>query len=270
VLSTLPTIWDRLAAAGVSGRYYFSNLPFLGLWGPKYVSISRPYQQFLADAAAGTLPSVSFIDPKFTITDTGDGNDDHPHADIRAGDAFLAQTFFALANGPLWPRTVFVVTYDEWGGFFDHVTPPRVAAGNAVDPDLVNGDALLGFRIPVCIASPFSARGPENDDNDRQSSRVVSSLFDHTSVLKFIEWRWLLASLTPRDASPSITNLAHALQFDHPDFSVPQLPNPPAAPPFSCVAPAARLSSSLRNDHEEDAWKGLLDSGLLEGWDLPF
>lgn len=104
VLSTLPTIWDRLAAAGVSGRYYFSNLPFLGLWGPKYTPISRPYQQFLLDAAAGALPVVSFIDPKFTITDTGDGNDDHPHADIRAGDAFLAQTFFALANGPLWPR----------------------------------------------------------------------------------------------------------------------------------------------------------------------
>src|SRR3984893_9624443 len=223
-LSTLPTIWDRLAAAGVSARYYFSNLPFLGLWGPRYIPISRPYQQFLADAAVGTLPSVSFVDPRFTITDLGDGNDDHPHADIRAGDAFLAQTFFAVANGPLWPRTVFVVTYDEWGGFFDHVPPPRVAAGNLVDPDIVHGKALLGFRIPVCVASPFSRtrhdedHGRDNEhDDDERGSGVVSSLFDHTSVLKFIEWRWQLSPLTPRDASQDIKNLAHSLSFEHQD-----------------------------------------------------
>jgi len=267
-LSTLPTIWDRLAAAGVSGTYYFSNLPFLGLWGPKYISISRPYQQFLLDAAAGTLPSVSFVDPRFTLTDTGDGNDDHPHADIRAGDQFLAETFFAVANGPLWPRTVFVITYDEWGGFFDHVAPPRVAAGNQVDSDLVGGNALLGFRIPVCIASPFSARGPGNDQNNRQSSRVVSSLFDHTSILKFIEWRWQLSALTARDASSSITNLAHALKFDHPDFSVPELPLPPSAPPFSCVTASASLARGTA-ENEENAWEGLRDSGLLDEWNLP-
>ena len=71
-LSTLPTIWDRLIAAGISATYYFSNLPFLGLWGPKYSSISRPYQQFLADAATGTLPSVSFVDPRCAGTLRGD------------------------------------------------------------------------------------------------------------------------------------------------------------------------------------------------------
>src|SRR5947207_12204397 len=138
-LATMPTIWDRLAAAGVSGRYYFSNLPFLGLWGTKYVPISSPYQQFLLDAASGKLPAVSFLDPRFTTTDDGTGNDDHPHADIRSGDAFLAQTFHAVANGPGWPRTLFIVNYDEWGGFFDHVAPPRATAPNTVDPDLVAG-----------------------------------------------------------------------------------------------------------------------------------
>jgi phospholipase C len=278
VLSTLPTIWDSLAAAGVSATYYFSNLPFLGLWGPKYVGISRPYQQFLLDAAAGTLPSVSFVDPSFTIADMGEGNDDHPHADIRAGDAFLARTFAAVANGPLWRRTVFVVTYDEWGGFFDHVPPPRVAAGNLVDPDIVNGKALLGFRIPVCVASPFSRarrhgdheRDDRHDDHDdRPDSRVVSSLFDHTSVLKFIEWRWQVPSLTPRDASHNITNLAHALDFEHPDFSVPQLPLP-TSPPVAPCSPASPNSSLLRRNEseEEDAWTGLLNSGLLDGWNL--
>jgi phospholipase C len=274
-LSTLPTIWDSLAAADVSSTYYFSNLPFLGLWGPRYTSISRPYQQFLADAAAGTLPAVSFVDPKFTITDTGDGNDDHPHADIRAGDLFLAQTFSAVANGPLWPRTVFVVTYDEWGGFFDHVPPPRVAAANLVDPDIVRGKTLLGFRIPVCVASPFSrARNHDNhghgrDHDDEHDSRVISSLFDHTSVLKLIEWRWRLAPLTPRDSSNRIKNLAHALDFDHPDFSVPSLPIPPQPPPFNCVQTNSPSTLNSTTENEEDAWRGLLNSGLLDGWNLP-
>jgi phospholipase C len=65
--STLPTIWDRLAEAGVSGRYYYSDVPFLLLWGTKYDGISSPYAQFLADAAAGTLPAVSFVDPRFLV-----------------------------------------------------------------------------------------------------------------------------------------------------------------------------------------------------------
>lgn len=279
VPSTLPTIWDRLAEAGVSASYYFSNLPFLGLWGPKYIPISRPYQQFLLDAAAGTLPAVSFVDPNFTITDMGEGNDDHPHADIRAGDAFLAQTFHAVANGPLWPRTVFVINYDEWGGFFDHVPPPRVAAANLVDPDIVRGNTLLGFRVPVCVASPFS-RAPRHEhhghsphDDDDRGSRVVSSLFDHTSVLKLIEWRWQLSPLTPRDASQSITNLAHSLDFEHPDFSVPQLPFPTAPPPTACAQPTAVQTggtpTAFSTEGEENAWRGLLNSGLLDGWHLP-
>ena len=64
-VSTLPTIWDRLAAANVSGRYYFSDVPFLAVWGSKYIPISRPVSQFYLDCAAGTLPSVSYIDPRF-------------------------------------------------------------------------------------------------------------------------------------------------------------------------------------------------------------
>ena len=90
-ISTLPTIWDSLAAAGVSRKYYYGNVPFLALWGTKYLDISEPYATFLTDAAAGTLPAVSFVDPRFTILDDGGGNDDHPHADLRAGEAFMGQ-----------------------------------------------------------------------------------------------------------------------------------------------------------------------------------
>jgi phospholipase C len=220
-LTTLPTIWDRLAAAGVSANYYYSNLPFLGLWGPKYVGIARPYADFLLAAAAGTLPAVSFVDPIYTVLDDGTGNDNHPHADIRKGDRFLYDTFEAVLKGPKWPNTVFVVNFDEWGGFFDHVAPPRAAAPNNVDPDLVNGKALLGIRVPTVVASPFSA-GQPNDP------RVSSLVFDHTSVLKLIEWRWGLAPLTARDASNDVSNLAYALNFENPNNSVPTLPLPPA------------------------------------------
>lgn len=227
-VSTLPTIWDRLAAAGVSGNYYFSNVPFLALWGAKYLPISRPYAAFLADAAAGTLPALSVVDPNFTQQDEGTGNDDHPHADIRRGDAFLSETFRAVASGPAWSKTVFVVSYDEWGGFFEHVAPPRATAPNTVDPDLVAGKALLGFRVPVVVASPFS-RG--HSTRPRVSHRV----FDHTSVLKLIEWRWGLSPLTARDASNDVHNLALALDFNHRQNTVPTLPLPVDVPPAPCA-----------------------------------
>ena len=219
--TSLPTIWDRLASAGVSARYYFSNVPFLALWGVKYLGISRLYEEFLVAARTGTLPAVSFIDPRYTILDDGTGNDDHPHADIRKGDRFLYKTFQAVARGPKWASTVFIVNFDEWGGFFEHVAPPRATAANNVDTDLVNGKALLGCRVPTVVASPFSRGNPA-------ASRVSALVFDHTSVLKLIEWRWGLATLTPRDASTDVNNLAYALNFSQPDATVPSLPEPQA------------------------------------------
>ena len=225
-LSTLPTIWDRLADAGVSARYYFSDAPFLLLWGTKYNGISSPYVQFLDDAAAGALPAVSFVDPSFLVEELGTCNSDHPHCDVRASDAFLAEAFHAVATGPDWPSTVFIVIYDEGGGFFDHVPPPRAVAPNDVDPDLVRGKALLGFRVPAIVASPWSKGSPDNP-------RVSSTVFDHTSVLKLIEWRWHLRPLTARDASDDVGNLIDLLAFGRFDPTVPDLPFPsePAVTP---------------------------------------
>jgi phospholipase C len=217
--TSLPTIWDRLAAAGVSGRYYFNNVPVLVLWDTKYLGISRTFDDFKSDASNGTLPAVAYLDPRFTTIDDGLGNDDHPHADIRRGDRFLHDAFEAVANGPDWSSTVFIVTFDEWGGFFEHVPPPRATAANNVDTDVVNGKTLLGFRVPTIIASPFT-RGVENNPS------VSHLVFDHTSILKLIEWRWGLAPLSPRDASNDIANLALALNFNQPVVSLPTLPKP--------------------------------------------
>jgi phospholipase C len=239
-ISSLPTILDRLADAKVSHNYYYSNAPYLALWADKYLDISKLYSDFLAQASNGTLPAVSFLDPAYTILDDGTGNDDHPHADIREGDRFLYDVFEAIATGPAWSSTVFVVNFDEWGGFFDHVPPPRAQAANAVDTDIVDGKTLLGFRLPVVIASPFS-RG------DAQNPRISSLVFDHTSVLKLIEWRWRLAPLTPRDASGDIDNLAYALNFNQPQTAVPNLPKPDTpAMPTPCLRDTGGMPDAVQ------------------------
>jgi phospholipase C len=216
-LTSLPTIFDRLSAAGVSHRYYFGNVPYLSLWGLKYLFSASLFSSFLASAAAGALPAVSFVDPSFTVLDDGTGNDNHPHADIRNGDAFLSTIFRALTASPKWQNTVLIITFDEWGGFFEHVAPPRAVAPNNVDSDQVNGQVLLGFRVPVVIASPFTR-------NTGSSTKVSSVVFDHTSILKLIEWRWNLRPLTARDESNQIGNPAAIMNFHSPDSSIPTLP----------------------------------------------
>ena len=257
-ICTLPTIWDNLAAAGVSSKYYFSNVPFLSMWGDKYVGMSAFFTDFLTDAASGNLPAVSFLDPKFTLLDNGDGNDDHPHADVRAGEYFLYQVYQAITSGPGWKNTVLVVNRDEWGGFFDTVAPPRVIAPNDVDTDLVDGRALLGCRVPVVVVSPFTLGQPA-------TPRINSQLYDHTSVLKLIEWRHSLPPLTSRDASNEVGNLAEALNFGPHDYSVPSLPYVPPPTPTSCLP----LELGSKVDNESYDFNVLLHSDLTANWPLP-
>jgi phospholipase C len=253
--TSLPTIWDELAAAGVSAKYYFNNVPFLALWGLKYLPISDSYANFLSDAASGNLPAVSFVDPIYTITDDGTGNDDHPHADIRNGDYFLAQTFRAVANGPAWKNTVLIINFDEWGGFFEHVPPPRAAAPNRVDPDLVNGKALLGFRVPTVVASPFTRGNPS-------TPRVAHRTFDHTSILKLIEWRWGLSPLTARDSSSDVGNIVTALNLASPNTTVPALPNPSKPQTSPCIiVPGAAASVPSTTPFGR-----LAESELMQAW----
>jgi len=258
-ISMLPTIWDRLNhSGGPTGRYYFSDIPFLALWGTKYLPIAGPFGEFLVDAAAGTLPNVAYLDPRFEDEGSGTSGDDHPHADIRAGDAFLASVFHAVSTGPDWGRTVLIVTYDEWGGFYDHVVPPRVTASSAVDKDVVAGKALLGYRVPTIVASPWTRGSPRHP-------RVVHNLFDHTSILKFIESNFRLAPLGPRDASRSATDpldLARALAPGRGDASVPaDIPAflaPPVVIPCSALNPSPVVA--------DNTWAPLRASDLLRAW----
>jgi phospholipase C len=258
--SRLPTIFDRLAAAGVSHRYFFSNLPFASFWGFKYAISSGLFTEFLQRAATGTLPAVSFVDPSYTLLDDGSGNDDHPHADIRNGDAFLAAVFSALATGPSWKNTVLIINFDEGGGFFDHVAPPRVVAANSGDTDIVGGQVLLGFRTPTIIVSPLTR-------NPLPVPLVSHTVFDHTSVLKLIEWRWNLQPLTPRDGSPQIGNFATEMNFSSPNPAVPALPRPgkvAAAPCFEGIVRFPNSSDSKTATNFVD-FRGQTPGSVLAG-----
>lgn len=202
-LCTLPTIWDRLAAKGLRGNYYFNDFSFLSLWGTKYAGITRTYDQFLADCASGDLPHVAYVDPSFAGEELGLSGDDHPHGDIREGEYFLARTYAALTSSPAWEHTVVIFNFDEWGGFFDHVAPSTA-------PDVDPAYELRGFRVPCIIASPYARRG------------YVASTgpYDHTSVLAFIEQHYGLDPLSVRDANAA--SIGELLDLSKANESVPQ------------------------------------------------
>jgi phospholipase C len=241
VTSTLPTIWDRLAVAGVEGKYYFSDIPFTALWGTKYLSTSHHYSEFLADCATGSLPEVSFVDPRFEDESSGTSGDDHPHADVRSGELFLAEIYNAVTTSPTWARTMLVINYDEWGGFYDHVAPATAADTNP-------GTALRGFRVPSVVISPHARR-----------QYVSHDVYDHTSVLKAIEWRWDLPPLTPRDQAAR--NIAEVLDFS----TAPNL----AAPHYQVAPFVAGAPCSPVGTPSVEEWAGLKQKALDSGWSLP-
>jgi phospholipase C len=245
--STLPTIWDRLAEKGLRGRYYYSDLPFLGLWGAKYLGISRLIGQFYADAASGNLPEVAFVDGQFAQEATGTGNDDHPHGDIRNGEAFMNAVYTAVTRSPQWKETVLFINFDEWGGFFDHVPPP-VAAIPVVTSTAGDKDGRLGFRVPALLVAPWARRG-----------WVAKAQYDHTSVLRMIEWNWGLQPLSVRDATAN--NLADELDFTQEGDDPPQFSVPPG--PFGIPCPSLGPGNGLTE------WAQLRTLAQTYGFPLP-
>jgi phospholipase C len=224
----------------VEGKYYFSDIPFTALWGTKYLSTSHHYSEFLADCAAGSLPQVSFVDPRFEDEGSGTSGDDHPHADVRSGELFLAEIYNAVTTSPAWARTMLVINYDEWGGFYDHVAPATTAD---TSPDT----ALRGFRVPSIVISPRARR-----------QYVSHNVYDHTSVLKAIEWRWNLAPLTPRDQAAR--NIAEVLDFSTaPNLAAPRY----EVAPFVAGAPCSPVGTP-----SVEEWSGLKQKALDSGWSL--
>ncbi|MEA2297565.1 MAG: phospholipase [Solirubrobacteraceae bacterium] len=127
---------------------------------------------FIDDAAKGTLREVSWIDPNFIDLSVADpnSNDDHPPADVLAGQQLVLEVYQALVNSPNWNDTLLVITYDEHGGFYDHVAPPPVNDGS--------GYATYGLRVPALVVGP------------RVKRFVCHDFFDHTALIKTILLRF--------------------------------------------------------------------------------
>ncbi len=150
------------------------------------------FRDFAADAAAGTLPAYSFLEPSWGST----GNSQHPNYDVALGEVLIQQVYETLRTGPGWNQTLLIITYDEHGGCYDHVPPPS----GATPPDSSVGEfgfdfTRFGIRVPAVLISPLIPAGTIY----RAPSGTTP--IDHTSVLKTIEVRWGLPALTARDAA---------------------------------------------------------------------
>jgi len=268
-ISTLPTIWDQLSpipnTQGIpTGGYFFRDLPFLALWGLKYLPFWHLFAPgdtdvlgipvttlpFLDTVARGLLPNVAFVDPEFALADDGTGSDDHPKADIRRGERFIADTYHALAGAGYLDNTVLVITFDEWGGFFDHVRPPQVIdntdpatvdhTGNSTTPTdgrLVPNYRQLGFRVPTIVVSNLAA-----------PTVAHAGPFEHTSTLKMIESAFGLRSLTARDANAiGLGQVLHrGVRQPVPESAIPtsgQVPGPADDAAAFCSATSVQSTS---------------------------
>jgi phospholipase C len=170
------TIWDRLAAAGVPATYYYTDLPLLRLWGTRMKPYMAPLDRYFEQAAAGTLPRFSMLEPTFT----GDLRADaHPQGNILLAVGFFAHVLDALARSPQWWRSMFILAHDEWGGFYDHVPPPHLPDDRASRHD-ADDFGQAGFRAAAALISPYAA--PNSVDH---------TVYDHTSIMRFLEWRFL-------------------------------------------------------------------------------
>jgi phospholipase C len=213
------TIFDHLDAHGVSWRVYFSQIPFAEEFGYARAHSAGhifPISQYFADAAAGTLPQVAFIDPIF-LGPTNTENDEHPPSNVQVGERFVSDVIHGLFTSPDWGSSALVLTYDEHGGFYDHVPPAAAPAPDNIAPMLQTGDVpaafdRYGIRVPIAVVSPFSRA--------HSVSHVAS---DHTSILSLIEKRFGMPALTNRDASADP-------MLDYFDFSNPAFATPPHLP----------------------------------------
>jgi phospholipase C len=243
-VSTYPkngTIWDRLTKYGVSWRNYFSDAPTSAIILDtefRYTDHLARIEEFYADAAAGQLPSVSLVDcnmgaiqgevpsvvgalpapvPTFAATpdrvvETTCESEENPE-DVQLGEAFVSRIVNAVMKGPAWRRTLLIWFYDEHGGYYDHVAPPRAIAPDATKPLLSKGDARgaydrYGPRVPAVVVSPYSRKHD-----------VTNVVHDHTSVLATIERQWNLPALTRRDANA--TTVADFLDTSRMRFAEP-------------------------------------------------
>jgi phospholipase C len=227
-LST-PTIYHSLREAGVEWAYYYSSLPVVSALANFMAPYNLPSDyvgprvkrfgdsvfgegDFFRDAAEGTLPPVTYIDPYFYY------NDDHPPAHPLLAQQLIAAIYTALAKSPQWKNCLFVITYDEHGGFYDHVAPGKIAddtatrfpldengnpTGEYTDSTgrMVHGFDQLGFRVPAMVIGPYA-----------KQAYVSSVEYNHVSALKHLGTAFGLPDLNPRMAASN--DLSDCIDMD--------------------------------------------------------
>jgi phospholipase C len=207
------TIFDRLEDAKISWKDYYSTQPSAALYLPLYLKYAGTkvvnIKHFFEDAASGKLPGFSLVDPNFdTLSEENPQN-------IAAGEQFAAKVINAVMSGPAWAKTLLIWNYDEHGGYYDHVPPPKAIAPDDIAPKVPKGESKYdgfhryGFRVPCAVVSPYA-----------RADYVSHQVFDHTSICALVEAKWNLKAMTFRDAN------ANAM-LDLLDLSKPTFIEPP-------------------------------------------
>jgi len=212
-------IFEQFEKYGISWKDYYTTTPTLGVFLPLLdTDLSHglvKIEQFYEDAAAGALPAFSLLEPNYETQSEEDPQD------VQFGDQFMGRIVNAVLSGPKWSSTVLIWTYDEHGGYYDHVPPPTCVTPDDVPPALKPGDPpggfdRYGFRVPSGVVSPYA-----------KENFVSHTTYDHTSILKTVEEKWNLPALTRRDANANsllaMLDLEKAPAFLDP----PALPAPP-------------------------------------------
>jgi len=194
VLPPNGTIFDQFNAHSIRWKEYYSDVPTIGVFlpllgKPAYTSHLAHVDQFFVDAAAGALPAFSLVEPDYRHQ-----SEENPQ-DIQFGDQFVGKVVNAVMASPNWHKTMLIWTYDEHGGYYDHVAPPAAIPPDDIAPVLSASDPpgafdRYGFRVPCAVVSPYA-----------KAHHVSHTVYDHTSILKTVEVKWNLPALTRRDAN---------------------------------------------------------------------
>ena len=229
----LPNLMELLESNAVPWHVYSQTIPGSGVFLDTYTHhLNDRYDKlpaFFDRARAGTLEHVVFLDPDLR-NEIGGGNDFHPPGDVQNGDAFFANIVNAAIASPQWPHMAIFLTFDEHGGLYDHVPPPSACPPDALAP-IIPGEPnaafdRYGFRVPAIVVSPYV-----------KPHFVSHKTYSHTSVVRFIESRFILPAITARDANADP-------MFDVFDFSKPSLLTPPTLP--APVLDMAKLAECKR------------------------
>lgn len=264
------TIYNHLVENNVTYNIYMeevsTTLFFSRMRYQPFRSHYRFIDSFYKDAKQGTLPQYSFIEPRYFELFGKEANDQHPSHDVAAGELLLRDIYKALRESPKWEKTLFLITYDEHGGFYDHFPAPQPVP----NPDGINSEKPYfnftrgGIRIPTIAISPWI---PKNTVIHKAQGPTPTSQYEHTSILAFLKKLYNLPEfLTKRDAWAG--TFEHIFSLDKPRTDCPKdLPIPPRLKSTNNIQRASQPPNDLQW-YFINGIKYLVDGDLGDGSSL--